>query len=177
VGKAAILRVFQGLVVVLLLSCAAVYWADLRRQAQIESALAEIRKAGGTYARQDGGRTSPVTALDLAAIVQHDSGDMHERGPVKEATLVAVARLDRLQVLSLDGANVTDADLARLVQLRELRSLNLARTSITDAAVPYLKELTGLRWVDLRGTKVTSAGANQLHRALPMARLLTDYSE
>jgi hypothetical protein len=150
---------------------------DLDRKAQVERALAEIERAGGTYLRQAGGRSGPVVALDLDATIVFDNGEVHERGRATDAILLTVARLGDLRELSLDGAGVTDAGLVHLKRLKKLRRLNLSQTAVTDAGVASLTELPGLQTIDLRGTRVTAAGARQLRLALPTAEILTDESD
>jgi hypothetical protein len=150
---------------------------DLYREAQVERALGEIQKAGGLYRREERGHPRPVIGIDLDATVVYDSGEVRVRGPVTDATLLAVAQLGQLQELSLDGAHVTDAGLAKLRRLKKLRRLNLSRTPLTDAGLGFLKGLPDLRTLDLRGTRVTAAGVKQLRFALPAAEILTDASE
>jgi hypothetical protein len=150
---------------------------DLHGEAQVQRALAEIQRAGGLHKREERGHSRPVISIDLDATVVYDSGDVRVRGPVTDATLLAVVRLGHLQELSLDGAQVTDAGLAGLKQLKELRRLNLSRTPLTDAGLGFLKELPDLRTIDLRGTTVTAAGVKQLQLALPTVEIRADVSD
>ena len=150
---------------------------DYYREARTRQALAEIQRAGGFYARQDGSPKRPVIGIDLAATIVYDSGLVRRRGHVTDETLRLVGRFMELQELSLDGADVTDAGLASLRGLTALQRLNLARTGLTDAGLSHLKKLAGLREIDLRGTQLTSAGVRELRRALPMAEVLADQAE
>jgi hypothetical protein len=150
---------------------------DLYREAQTQQALAEIQRAGGYYARDDGSRRRPVISVDLDATVVYDSGEVRKRGQVTDETLRLVARFPDLQELSLSGADVTDLGLVRLRDLKSLRRLNLSQTRLTDAALGHLKELAGLRAIDLRGTELTPTGIRALRRALPLAEVLADLVE
>lgn len=66
--------------------------------------------------------------------------------------------LSRLEVLGLDGAQVTDADLEHLKGLTQLSNLDLAETSTTDAGLESLQGLTNLEALILSRTQVTDAG-------------------
>jgi hypothetical protein len=166
-----------GVVVLLFCGCALMILNDLYREAEIDHALAEIQRVGGLYRRDESGRSRPVTGIDLDSTVLLDTGDVRVRGPATDETLLLVARFDRLQELSLDGARVTDAGLASVKGLKELRRLNLAHTAVTDVGLNSLKELANLSFIDLRGTKVTQPGVRELQHALPTAKVLTDDSE
>jgi hypothetical protein len=147
---------------------------DRVREARTRSALAEVRKRGGFYLREEGRRHRPVTCVDLDSTLVDDAGRVHRRGRATDATLAVLGRFERLQELSLDGADVTDGGLAALRDLRELRRLKLSRTRLTDAGLDHLKGLSALEWIDLRGTRVTAVGVAVLRRALPSAEVLAD---
>jgi hypothetical protein len=150
---------------------------DQDREARTRAALAEVRKQGGYYVREEGRRDRPVTRVDLDATMVDDAGRVHQRGRVTDATLAVLHRFERLQELSLDGADVTDAGLAALRDLRELRRLRLSRTRLSDTGLDHLKGLSALEWIDLRGTRVTPTGLAALRRALPSAEILADADE
>jgi hypothetical protein len=79
-----------------------------------------------------------------------------------DAMLVHVGRLDRLEVLSLDGSLVSDSGLMHLEGLTRLRWLNLRDTKVGDAGVDHLRRLTELRRLNLRRTSVSDAGLGRL---------------
>src|SRR6516225_1291274 len=62
--------------------CGLMLGLDLYREAQTQQALAEIQRAGGYYARDDGSRRRPVISVDLDATVVYDSGEVRKRGQV-----------------------------------------------------------------------------------------------
>lgn len=64
----------------------------------------------------------------------------------------------KLELLNLNGAQVTDTGVAHLKGLVQLRELSLERTQITDAGLEHLTGLTQLESLDLLGTQVTDAG-------------------
>jgi hypothetical protein len=163
-----------GAVAVLLCVCALTMLIDFYRETRVKRALAEIQKAGGLYMRAEGGRSRPVIGIDLDATVVYDSHEVRTRGPVTDKTLLVIAEFDRLQELSLSGAQVTDSGLVSVQGLRGLRRLNLSGTRLTDAGLSNLKGLADLRIIDLRGTRVTASGVKELRRALPEAAILAD---
>lgn len=57
--------------------------------------------------------------------------------------------------------------LARLVRLE---AVSLAGTSTSDAGLWTLSGHPGLKWVNVRRTRVTAAGPGQLQKALPSIR-------
>jgi hypothetical protein len=147
---------------------------DLDREARIERALAEIQRAGGLYMREERGHWRPVIGIDLDDSTVYDSGDVRVRGPVTDATLLAVARFGELEELSLSGAHVTDAGLARLEGLKRLRRLNLSRTPLGDAGLHSLMQIPELRTIDLRGTRVSAKGVEDLKRRFSGAVIQSD---
>ncbi|MEP3477729.1 MAG: hypothetical protein ABJZ55_00635 [Fuerstiella sp.] len=105
-----------------------------------------------------------------------------------------IAKLNRLQSLSLTHSNVVNSDLMKLSHLTELESLNLHmtkmhegpipgldqlqlkvlylnRTRIDDQSISALKSMTTLEHLDLTRTKVTDAGLKHLE-SLPNLRKL-----
>ena len=65
-----------------------------------------------------------------------------------------LARLRRLQRLSLSGSNVSDADCAYLASLTSLTNLDLAFTGVSASGIKRLATLTNLTILNLEGTKV-----------------------
>ena len=57
--------------------------------------------------------------------------------------------------------------LRRVNRLNDLEVLSLEGTQVTDAGLEYLKGLTTLRSLNLEGTRVTAEGARDLQEALP----------
>jgi hypothetical protein len=154
--------------------CFGMLGIDLYREARTEQDLAGIQRAGGFYMRKDGSRWRPVIGIDLDATTVDDTGAVRPRGHVTDETLLLVGRFAELQVLSLDGADLTDAGLFALRGLKALERLNLSRTPLTDVGLSHVKALARLREIDLRGTRVTPEGVGALRRTLPMAEILAD---
>jgi hypothetical protein len=114
----------------------------------------------------------------------------------KEAILIHVGRLGRLQELYLAGLLVTDEGLAPLKGLTDLESLDLTGAAVSneglaglegltnlrelslayannvgDAGLVHLSNLRNLRTLALYNTRVTVAGVRALRRALPQAQI------
>ncbi|HEX5442236.1 MAG TPA: hypothetical protein VFW87_00345 [Pirellulales bacterium] len=77
-----------------------------------------------------------------------------------DAGVAALGSLDRLETLSLDGAN--DDDLAHLARLRKLRLLELPNATVTDSGLASLADLRRLEQLTVQSTRVTGAGFNAL---------------
>jgi hypothetical protein len=67
-----------------------------------------------------------------------------------------------LRWLNLNRANVAGGDLAALGSLPRLSLLQLSATKIDDADAAHIAKCAGLTWLDLSGTPVTSAGLQSL---------------
>jgi hypothetical protein len=97
---------------------------------------------------------------------------------VGDRGLAHVARLTKLETLSLAGSAVTDEGLKSLKDLKNLKSLDLGKTAITDAGLRTLKGLTQLQSVNLCGTLVTKEGVEDLRKSLSgTAAVESDYSD
>ena len=69
---------------------------------------------------------------------------------VNDDTLVLVASLSSVEVLSIKSSKVTDAGLVHLERMRNLRSLTLVDTQVTDGGVKRLRRaLPELKRIDL----------------------------
>ncbi|HUJ74309.1 MAG TPA: hypothetical protein VL359_05590, partial [bacterium] len=107
----------------------------------------------------------------LAGLQALEDLDLHGT-QITDAGLPVLAKLTGLRKLNLMGTEITDAGLDQLARLSRLEELNLYRTRVTNAGLDRLKRLAALRQVDLRYTRATQAGVNDLHAALPAARLI-----
>jgi hypothetical protein len=89
---------------------------------------------------------------------------------VTNAGLSHVAKLKRLQELTIYKARVTGAGLAVLLDLPNLTSLDLQNSAeVDDSGVEPLRKLTGLRTLGLGGTTVSDDGITVIRSALPKA--------
>jgi hypothetical protein len=84
-----------------------------------------------------------------------------------------LAKLRRLQELTVDRSRVTGAGLAALLYLPSLRFLDLQDSAaVGDSGVGPLRKLTRLRILGLVGTTVSDDGVTMIRQALPMARVV-----
>ena len=84
-------------------------------------------------------------------------------GPPSRLTNACIKDLpQKLRILQLDGAGITDTGLSGLP--KSLRELGLGRTKITDAGIPDLPQ--GIVLLDLYGTSITDAGLRHLPKSL-----------
>ncbi len=108
---------------------------------------------------------------DYAVLAEHpDCVVLQMANPdVDDATLQAVAKLESLRELDLDGTAITDAGLALLRELPRLERLRISRTTVTDAGfrdslatIPSLRQLwcpeTGILKSSLTDWKAAGEG-------------------
>ena len=86
---------------------------------------------------------------------------------VSDEMLDHIAGASQLTWLDLAETQVTDAGLVHVEGLTRLKSLDLTGTRITDLGLKHLAGLTQLHVVGLLGTRVTQAGTDHLQKALP----------
>ena len=91
---------------------------------------------------------------------------------VTDAGLVHLKGLTGLKELSLSGTEVTDAGLADLKGLTSLQGLWLQGTRVSDGGLKILKGLTSLQGLGLRGTQVTDAAVADLQKSLPKCEII-----
>jgi hypothetical protein len=193
----------RGLIVLVLLIGAGLGW--IVRDAHIErDAFAAVVRAGGNlqYDWQwsngmpipNGKPWVPGWLTDLIGFEYFSTitaVQVFSSSRTSDAIIVKVARLPRLENLSISSSNfgdagvahlegltnltylnlcnthVTDAGLVHLRSLANLSELLLGNTAVTDAGLAHLKGLSKLSQLYLRGSQVTDAGMNELKRALP----------
>lgn len=78
------------------------------------------------------------------------------------AGLAHLRSLDRLKLIMLDEAKVTDAGLAGLAALDQLESLELSYTPITDEGIGQLGRMRSLGFLGISSTSITDAGLAKL---------------
>ncbi len=100
-----------------------------------------------------------VTPAGLAALAGHPSLVQLDLGPgIREAGVERAAAVPGLLRLRLDSAgDVGDAAMKHVARLTRLEELSLQYTSVGDDGVAQLAGLTRLRRLELEGTRVTDA--------------------
>jgi Leucine Rich repeat len=105
---------------------------------------------------------APVTDLSrLARLTKLQRLTLSEV-PIADADLAAISRLPSLTDLSLNGTRISDEGLAILGRMSQLRLLDLGWTKITDAGMAHLAGLKRLEWLQLDCTEITDAGLAHL---------------
>lgn len=143
-----------------------VRWHEIRAQCNV---VAEIRRAGGTveYSAQ-----GPEWLRRLLGDEWFQRAFDAYLGPLTtDKDAEHLKWLTELQILWLNGTNITDAGLEYLRALPQLQELYLG-PKITDAGLEHLKGLSGLRYLDLTCTQATEKGVEELRAALPRCRIL-----
>ena len=128
-----------------------------------ETAIAHFQALGaGCEARRHSGR-------DVIGIQLRNSS-------VTDDDLALLTSLrDDVDVIGLEGTNISDAGLAHLLNLRFLENVDLTKTAITDAGLATLSQLPSLEYIHIEGTRVSFAGVSQLQAALPKCEIVSDF--
>ena len=114
---------------------------------------------------------SSLTSLSLGGEQRTDSGLWSIS--LTETGVDAIATLQNLRELRMDGMPVTNRWLEKLKGLRKLERLSLQRCKrIDDATAAMLATWPLLRVVDLTGTAVTEKGLVALQQTRPRAQIL-----
>jgi internalin A len=115
---------------------------------------------------------------------------------INESSLIHLTGLKNLQILELDGVDITDngwvylnklkhlrqltihqdedrfskvndAALRQIAKISTLKKLDLANTKVTNEGLSYLEGLTGLEELKIYSTEDTSTGLQKLNKAIP----------
>lgn len=81
---------------------------------------------------------------------------------------------DELDVVGLEGTQITDEGLHHLCDLSTLDNVDLTNTAVTDAGLAILATIKSLEFVHVEGTGVTPAGIAELQGALPKCEIVWD---
>jgi hypothetical protein len=84
------------------------------------------------------------------------------RSPLTDAELIALARFQHLQSLTLIDVGIQDHSLEELGHLRQLQILSLGGNRITDAGLKALAGLEALKMISLGATNIRGPGLKEL---------------
>jgi hypothetical protein len=153
--------------------CVSWFMAELDRARAQQVAVEAIEKAGPKvkieyytnppvpFLREFIGKDAcEVFAVDASSVRRFT--DEHAR---------YLAKLPKLQAVSLADTKITDAALKQLGGLADLDYLMIDYTRVTDAGLEYLRGLKQLQHLDLKGTQVTEDGIRKLQNALPKCEI------
>jgi hypothetical protein len=82
--------------------------------------------------------------------------------------------MNRLEVLQIGGAPLTDRSAEQISRLKSLRTLWLDDATLTDAGLDYLAELPNLVELCVHRTQVTARGVAEFRERLPTCRVHWD---
>lgn len=148
-----------------------------------------VLNIGHTSISGDGFRNSKIFARlkafeidgmkNITAVLEKIPTDRHllfiSLGSSKLTTkdFALLAKLAKLERLSLTNANLKDEYLAQLTQMQSLQELNLYRCAgLTSKALRYLKNLKKLRLLCLPAAVFSPQEVSDLQTALPMTRII-----
>jgi len=92
----------------------------------------------------------------------------------KDADLLHLKGLVRLESLCLCSSNVSDTGLLHIKGMTTLKTLRLSDAAITDSGLEHLKGLKRLKYLDIRGTHVTKEGIEEFRKAIPNCEIQWD---
>jgi hypothetical protein len=147
-------------------------WLGVRVQQsrKHQAAVAKLQESGATITFDNDG---------WAKTVEFPSSELTEQASVRDAALVPLKDLPKLQELTLGQTRITDVGLQHLARLKNLKVLDLSTgfdqdlvfPDVTDAGLESLKKLANLRTLVLKGTRVTDEGVKEFQRALPNCKV------
>jgi Leucine-rich repeat (LRR) protein len=112
-----------------------------------------------------------LTYLDLSGAQRTDSGLWSVS--VTESGLDAIATLQNLRCLRMNGSSVSPRGLEKLKGLSKLERLDLQGCKrLNDEAVNSLKSFPALRVVDVTGTAMTEKGIAALRQSKPECKVV-----
>lgn len=115
----------------------------------------------------------PVTDTDIAHIACLTELRLLDlfRTAITDHACTTIAKLGRLEWLSLTGTTIGDSGVAELRGLHELRRLSLKATLITDQSAEIVASLPRLSWLSLSGTAMSDRGLRVLSSATSLRTL------
>jgi hypothetical protein len=125
------------------------------------AAIRTVQELGGFSDRE--GRLAPATPPKQASAVSP---------PGRLRARIAGEFINRLPVVSLDGARLSAADLAVIGRAAGLQRLYLNGTSVDDTGLWHLRGLNDLRVLELSETQVGDAGIGHLAGLRRLEKLL-----
>lgn len=157
---------------------------DMLNELRQDRAIAALRKLGATVDENTFNQFVGVWQLQTTFSVTIDD-DWHggERGlkylrwlpdlqtvtfrgkQVQDEWLASISGLEKLAVVEINRARVSDAAVKQLGTLPSLSRLTVKYSPLTDAAIDDLKELKMASLIMLYGTKITPDGAEKLTAA------------
>ncbi len=157
---------------------------DVLNELRQDRAIAALRKLGATVDENTYNQFVGVWQLQTSFSVTIDD-DWHggERGlkylrwlpdlqtvtfrgkQVQDQWLASVSGLEKLAIVEINRASVSDAAVKQLGTLPALSRLTVKYSPLTDAAIDDLKELKMASLIMLYGTKITPDGAEKLTAA------------
>ena len=107
---------------------------------------------GGKIVRNSGGSVRYVVLTDL---------------PVGDDALESIDKLEDVEVLGLNGTQVTDYGMQKLQGLKRLTYLFLNDTAVSDQGLLSLAENPSLRFISMDNTNLSARAVKEFHRLSP----------
>ena len=119
---------------------------------------------------------SSVTDADMAYLGELDKLKcLHVGiggGRITDAGLSHVAKLHRLEELSISGKDITDAGMSHIAKLTNLRFLNLWTDQVTNAGLAKLTTLKSLKKLSIYQSSLTTSGLAHLNELPNLTELI-----
>lgn len=107
---------------------------------------------------RDASDDSATFREQVALVQQGVSREIRSSEPVDDEAFRSLAGLDKLEVLSLENAVLTDVVADTLGELSELRQLRLERAALGDRSAEALRGLAKLTTINLPDSKISPNG-------------------
>lgn len=129
--------------------------APVRAEPDEAAVIESLKKLGDVFVTPSGKKARGVTRVDLRIHGMKEPAEV--AAAVKE-----LAKLPRLQFLTLAGLAVTDEAAREVARLKGLRTLALHNTAVTDEGMKALAGLPEVQRLAYSGTRLTDAGLKHL---------------
>jgi len=150
---------------------------DLRKTKISSGALMQLRQMKSLeYLKLPSSVTDSVTDADMAYLGELDKlkclhvgiGD----GRITDAGLSHVAKLHRLEELSISGKDITDAGMSHIAKLTNLKFLKLWTDQVTNAGLAKLTTLKSLKKLYIYQGSLTTSGLAHLNELPNLTELI-----
>lgn len=171
----------RSLFVFMVVSSVGLGWLGwkLQQARSQRAAVAKLQQLGARITFDNQGHARAVEFPDSDIPDTDVPSSTVELAPTRDAELVHLKTLPKLEELNLRQVHITDAGLEKLRELNNLRVLNLHAgfggqvifPDITDNGLKHLETLTNLEYLDLADSPITDDGLKHLSRLTHLRKL------
>jgi|GEM_PF-5865019 len=93
---------------------------------------------------------------------------------VNDESMRCFANCRKLEVLNIEGTDITSNAIARIRHMDSLQSLFLSETSVDDDCIQWLCEMKNLKLLTVYDTNISKSGVERLRACLPECAIRSD---